>query len=246
MEVELFAIRCGINQAVQIPGSSCIIIITDAIHVAQRIFNFSIHLYQLQSITISKNLQEFFNNHLDNSIEFWDCSSKKKWHLHMLVDKEIKEWHTSFKMLNLKRRNFLNSCSVIKLFYMKGGLWIEQFRFSNSLCAQATWAIANHAPIGEYWLRFFLREEFSCLCGFYPIESRCHILYDCRRFNKYWNPMRDTIHQFISFLEFNLNAFSFGESITWVGNLATILVVSFYIDFLFPFFFSFLFPSSPI
>ena len=169
MEAELFTIRCGINQAVQIPGSFCIIIITDAIHVAQRIFDFSIHLYQLQSITISKDLQEFFNNHLDNSIEFWDCPSKKEWHLYMLVDKEmkkfdliplysrkslwdfnkkkecdniIKEWHTSFKMLNLKERNFLNllnnNCSVIKPSYMKGGPWIEQFRFSNSLCAQAT------------------------------------------------------------------------------------------------------------
>ena len=45
IEVELFAIRCKINQAVQIPGSSHIIIITDAIHMAQKIFDSSTHLY---------------------------------------------------------------------------------------------------------------------------------------------------------------------------------------------------------
>ena len=28
------------------------------------------------------------------------------------------------------------------------------------MCAQATWAITNHASIGEYQLHFFLREEF--------------------------------------------------------------------------------------
>jgi len=33
-EAELFAIRCGINQAVQIPKTSCIIIITDTLYIA--------------------------------------------------------------------------------------------------------------------------------------------------------------------------------------------------------------------
>ena len=47
-----------------------------------------------------------------------------------------------------------------------------------------TWAITNHAPIGEYQLCFFPREEFSCLYGLYSIETRCHILYNYRRFNK--------------------------------------------------------------
>ena len=31
-EAKLFAIRCGINQAVQIPGINCIVIIIDSIH----------------------------------------------------------------------------------------------------------------------------------------------------------------------------------------------------------------------
>ena len=134
-EAELFALRCGINQVIQISGSSCIIVITDILHAVQKIVDLSMHSYQLQSIVISKDLQEFFNNHLDNSIEFWDCPSDKKWHLLELVDKDMKkfnlvplypsktswdftkkkecdniieEWHTSFKMSNCKGRNFLN------------------------------------------------------------------------------------------------------------------------------------------
>ena len=42
-EVELFAFRCDINQAMHINNISKIIIITDSIHVVKRIFNLSIH-----------------------------------------------------------------------------------------------------------------------------------------------------------------------------------------------------------
>ena len=88
------------------------------------------------------------------------------------------------------------------------------FGHSNSLCARVMRAIINHAPIREYQLRFFSREDFSCPCGFYPLELRCHILYKCKRFNKYWNLRRDTISHFILFLEFNSSMFVFENVIT--------------------------------
>ena len=94
IEVELFAIRCKINQAVQIPGSSHIIIITDAIHMAQKNFDSSTHLYQLQLITISKDLQAFFNNYSGNSMEFWDCPSKKN-------GTSMHQWIRKWKKFNL-------------------------------------------------------------------------------------------------------------------------------------------------
>jgi len=47
IEAKLFAFRYRINQVVQIPDSSYIIIITDALHAAQKIFNLSTHPYQL-------------------------------------------------------------------------------------------------------------------------------------------------------------------------------------------------------
>jgi len=44
-EAKLFTIRYGLNQATQLTNIKCIVIITDFIHVAKRIFDFSIHSY---------------------------------------------------------------------------------------------------------------------------------------------------------------------------------------------------------
>ena len=42
-EAKLFTIRCDINQAVNLLGISKIVIVTDLIHTAKRIFDSSIH-----------------------------------------------------------------------------------------------------------------------------------------------------------------------------------------------------------
>jgi len=70
----------------------------------------------------------------------------------------------------------------------------------------------NHALIGKYRLRFFPREEFRYPCRLYPIESRCHILHECRRFNGYWNLRKNFLGHFVMFLETNLSAFTFIDS----------------------------------
>ena len=118
----------------------------------------------------------------------------------------LKNGIIKFKTSGLKGNFFLNilsnDLSDIEPSYTKGELWIESFGFSNSLC---TWAITNHVLIGEYQLHFFPREEFSCLCGLYSIKTRYHILYNCKRFNKGWNLWKETLLQFIFFLEYNLN-----------------------------------------
>lgn len=74
-EVELFTIRCGINQAVQIMDASHIIVITDSVY---QVFNQSIHPYQQQSIAVLEDLRLFFNKQPSNIIEFWDCPSDAK------------------------------------------------------------------------------------------------------------------------------------------------------------------------
>jgi len=138
----------------------------------------------------------------------WDFCSKHD------IDSINTQWKILFQALDSRERNFLellnDDLNPIKLSAIRGSPWLQHFRYSNSLCAQATRAIVNHAPIREYQLCFFPRKEFSCPCGCYPIESRCHILHECRRYNNYWNLRRDTISYFTLFLEFNSNAFSFG------------------------------------
>jgi len=121
-----------------------------------------------------------------------------------------------FQALDTKEKQFLDLLNsddnIIEPLYIKGGSWLRHFDHSNSLCTRATRAIINHALIGEYRLRFFPREDFSYSCGLYPIETRRHILYECGRFNKYWNLRRDSISHFILFLEFNPSVFALASS----------------------------------
>ena len=74
-EAELFAIRCSINQATNVPGILKIVVITDLLHAAWRIFNSSLHLYQIHIASISNKLRRFFINNNNNSIKFWECPS---------------------------------------------------------------------------------------------------------------------------------------------------------------------------
>ena len=84
-EAELFAIRCSINQAMNHNDTSKIIVVTDSIHAAKKIFNLSSHPYQVHSATILNELCIFFSHHQDNSIEFWECPSHCNWNLHKAV-----------------------------------------------------------------------------------------------------------------------------------------------------------------
>ena len=94
-----------------------------------------------------------------------------------------------FQASDIKGKHFLDlvdsNDKPIELSYIKDSSWLKFFSHSNSLCTRASRMITKHILIGEYKLRFFPREDFSCLCGFYPIKSRCYILYECKRFNNY-------------------------------------------------------------
>jgi len=51
-EVELFSIRCKVNQAVQLLNVNQIIVIIDAIPATRHIFDLSAYSFQLHSIAI--------------------------------------------------------------------------------------------------------------------------------------------------------------------------------------------------
>jgi len=59
-EAELFTMRCGINQASNHNSISKIIIVTDSIHVARKIFDLSLYLFQVHSVAILAELRWFF------------------------------------------------------------------------------------------------------------------------------------------------------------------------------------------
>jgi len=68
MEAELFAIRCGISQATTISGISKIIVNTDSIHATRRIFDSSLHPFEIHVAAISAKLRKFFTKNHYNSI----------------------------------------------------------------------------------------------------------------------------------------------------------------------------------
>ena len=242
-KAELFAIRCGINQACSMDNISKIIIVTDSIHAAKKIFDSESHSFQIHTTTILHELWKFFSSNQANSIEFWECPSSLKWRFHHDVDKDsksftitpiypckiswdfckksdsddiINQWKMTFQASEGKGKHFLDllddDFNTIKPSYTKGGLWLQMFGHSNLLCAHATRAITNHAPIREYRLRFFPSLDFSYLYNTYPIKLRRHILHKCKRFNKYWNLRRDVLKHFVMFLTTNPNVFAFTDN----------------------------------
>ena len=141
----------------------------------------------------------------------WDFSKKRE------CNDIIHNWKMTFQASDLKGWQFLdlvdNDNISIEPSYSNGRSWLKFIGHSNLLCTRVMRAIVNHAPIGEYRLCFFPKEEFKCPCGSYPIKTRQHILHECQRFNNYWNLRRDSLSYFILFLEFNSSAFAFDNAI---------------------------------
>ncbi len=82
----------------------------------------------------------------------------------------------TFQVSDLKDKSFLelvdSDNNILEPLYSKGGTWLKHFGHFNTLCARASRAITNHAPIGKYQLHFFPREKFSCPCRLYPIKMK--------------------------------------------------------------------------
>ena len=92
-EAEFFTIRCGINQASHLQDIFKIIVVTNSIHTAKKIFNPSSYPLQKQAALILNDLRDFFNCHHENIVEFCECPSKSKWNLHKYVDIENKSFN---------------------------------------------------------------------------------------------------------------------------------------------------------
>jgi len=89
-KAELFAIRCGINQACTKENVSKIVVVTNSIYVAKKIFDSKSHPYQIHTTAILNKLHRFFNINQENTIEFWKCPSRLKWRFHQDVNKDSK------------------------------------------------------------------------------------------------------------------------------------------------------------
>ena len=66
-EAELFAIRCGINQVCSLNNVSKIVVVTDSIHMAKKIFDTRSYPFQIHSAVILNNRNS------QQSAEFLHC-----------------------------------------------------------------------------------------------------------------------------------------------------------------------------
>ena len=165
-KAELFAIRCGINQACSIDSVSKIIVVTDSIHTAKKIFDSESHPYQLHSVAILSKLRRYFNSNLNNSIEFWECPSSLKWGLHLNVDKDSKSFHPT---LSYPSKIFWDYCKKINSDDTIN-LWKMTFQASDGKGNNFLDLLDNdYNPIipsyikGSLWLQAFGHSNLLCI-----------------------------------------------------------------------------------
>ena len=171
-EAKLFVIKCSINQATNILGISKIVVITDLLHATWRIFNLSLHSYQIHVAFMSNELRRFFIKNNNNSIEFWEYSSHCKWSLHKAVDMETKCFYSqlifSYKSSwdFSKKSKYNNILSSWKIIFQASDLKGQHFF---DLCDKKNNFLELIYAKGRSWLKLFgysnfPREDCSCLC----------------------------------------------------------------------------------
>jgi hypothetical protein len=112
----------------------------------------------------------------------------------------------------------------------KGGKWLQAFGSDVQLCACASRAILNHAPIGEYRQQFHMGDRnYRCLCrtntplrDMHVLETRHHLLTNCKHVSYpdygrwgalpgQWRPPPLSLEEFLKLLKENTKLFAFNK-----------------------------------
>ena len=90
IEAELMAICLGLIPAIEEENIHDIIIITNSIAAAKKVFKSKTDPLQNMFIPVTSAINSFFRKDSRNKIQFWFCPSKAKWSKHKLVDDQVK------------------------------------------------------------------------------------------------------------------------------------------------------------
>jgi len=91
VEAELMAIYSSLISAMEYQDVHEIIVITDSITAAKKIFKSHINPLQTSIIPIATGVKEFLVRDNCNCIHFWYCPSKAEWPRHKIVNTQVKE-----------------------------------------------------------------------------------------------------------------------------------------------------------
>ena len=84
------AIHLGLIPAMEKENIHNIIVITDSIVIAKKIFESKTDPLQNIFILVTLAINSFFRKDSRNKIQFWFCPSKAKWPKHKLIDDQVK------------------------------------------------------------------------------------------------------------------------------------------------------------
>jgi len=177
-EAELFAIRCGINQACSINNVSKIIIVTDSIHAAKKIFDCEVHLLQIHTAAILDELWKFFNSNESNVIKFWECPSKLKWRFHYNADKDSKSFSVTPSYPSKVSWDYCkkSDCDeLIKSWKMTFQASDRRGKYFLDLLDDDLNAIEPHQAKGGPWLQSFGHSNSLCTCTMRAITNHASI-----------------------------------------------------------------------
>ncbi|KAJ3533031.1 hypothetical protein NMY22_g7503 [Coprinellus aureogranulatus] len=203
----------------------------DSIAMARRAVDPSVHSGQMHSLAVCKALTTWFSGHPERSVSFVETPSKLKWGIHYrahqhatglapvrsgghpatsldsvrkdAADSALDRWTTMSRDPDYRGHQFL----VLR--DLKGK------PLPPRMCARFCRAVLNHAPIGEYYVRFNIPEDPECECGC-PVQTRRHIFVQCGVLTTGNRDPKD-IRELVGFLVTNPTALGFNRPPAGVG-----------------------------
>ncbi|KZV69654.1 hypothetical protein PENSPDRAFT_558662, partial [Peniophora sp. CONT] len=244
-DAEAFAIVMALGTLTSLPDATDIHIYADNKSALASTFDTSLHSSQCVSVSACRTLRPWLEAN-ESRIHLHWCPGHVGVEQNELADGDVKDaahnkppssyrshafllqgirndamtaWRSRAKDPKYRGKQFLTGRGSINLsdrLKTKNTL-LDLAGGSNDAMARLTRATLNHAPTGEFRLRFHPREPTLCDCAPFLeyLHSRHHILYHCSRYVRqpnFHNSIRqakDPVPLLYDFLDSNPNAFSF-------------------------------------
>ncbi|KZV75258.1 hypothetical protein PENSPDRAFT_571773 [Peniophora sp. CONT] len=249
-DAEMFALTMAIGAVTKLDNVDHIHIFTDCKSAVLTILDTNIHPAQALAVTACRHLRKWLETH-DGTITLHWCPGHAGFAFNEIVDVDARraaatlrkspyqshsfrlsgtrlaaltDWRILARSPAYRGHQFLLGRGPIKISdrLKTQGTMLHHAGDSSSLMARLTRSTLNHAPTGEFRIRFFPNEPINCdACGdgrYGLLHSRFHILNECGRYVRppdFYNTLKRSPNPGASLTEFLINnptAFSFDDA----------------------------------